>query len=565
MAPDDSPKNHPFGFSEPRQERIYQNLRLLGDGPAAFYRDACKIVNGFTDQFESCTHLVGHLVREIESALRYVLGPISDSQLAGKDKGAKHKAEILGIAAALGIPETDPIVQTWLELASKDYEYAPSKVAHREALGRPRPFDSDFSDWWNNIQAIFDTVLERFRLHYLKSLELVEQRLGKEHPSAADAQFIRQHVPNDIATLTYFFDRCTPDWLPFLRDEGFFRHQTDEQPWPQSRYLARAASTKSSEVSEILFQTSETNNTFILVDFVGALLAMPVELASKFADTASAWGVNSQDPLLADQLGNLIAHLAQHGYGDQALRVAEGLLAVLPARETKSVPGDGSDDSPGNSSPPGATVRPNLWNYEQILKTKVPTLIEAAGLPALRFLCGLLDRSLQLPRSVNEDVAADYSYIWRRAIEDHAQDRDQGLDSLLVGAIRDAAEQIAQKGRTQTLEVAAQLDNLGRPIFRRIELYVLARFKNEAKDLISEQLTDRALFDGAEYRHEYSTLLGEAFDLLSPDQQNIIFTWIEEGLDVTDIEKPNEAQRYVPRNPASPFLCGLHGKLMDNH
>ncbi|SRR6266852_1755136 len=167
---------------------------------------------------------------------------------------------------------------------------------------------------------------------------------------------------------------------------------------------------------------------------------------------------------------------------------------------------DGSGDSPANSSSPGAIVRPNLWNYEQILKTKIPTLVEAAGLPALRFLCGLLDRSLQLSRSVDEDGAADYSYIWRRAIEDHPQDRDQGLDSLLVGAIRDAAEQIARMSRTQMLEVVAQLEDLGRPIFRRIELYVLARFKNEANGLISERLTDRALFDGAEYRHEYSTL-----------------------------------------------------------
>jgi hypothetical protein len=57
MAPDESSKNHAFGFSEPRQERIYANLRLLGDGPAAFYRDACKIVNGFTDKLDSSTHL----------------------------------------------------------------------------------------------------------------------------------------------------------------------------------------------------------------------------------------------------------------------------------------------------------------------------------------------------------------------------------------------------------------------------------------------------------------------------------------------------------------------------
>lgn len=254
-------------------------------------------------------------------------------------------------------------------------------------------------------------------------------------------------------------------------------------------------------------------------------------------------------------------HLAQHGYTDEALRVAEGLLAVVPVREGESVP-SGGEDSNKDSSPQGATVRPNLWTYEQILKTKIPTLVEAAGLPGLRFLCGLLARSLQLSRSSDEDDAADHSYIWRRAIEDHSQNQEQGLDSLLVGAIRDAAEKIARKGRTEVLEVVAQLKDLGRPIFRRIELYVLARFKNEASGLVAERLTDRGLFDGAEYRHEYSILLGEAFDILSPDQQKTIFAWIEEGFDVKEIQNPEEVQRYV-RSWQMKRLYWLKGHLSE--
>ena len=56
--------------------------------------------------------------------------------------------------------------------------------------------------------------------------------------------------------------------------------------------------------------------------------------------------------------------------------------------------------------------------------------------------------------------------------------------------------------------------------------------------------------------------MGEAFNLLSPDQQNTIFTWIEEGPDVTDIENPEEAQRYV-RSWRMRRLFWLNGHLSE--
>ena len=67
----------PFRFDDPRQARIFERLkRLVGEGPAAFYRDACRLMTEEND-YESTTHLVAHLLREIESALRDVLEPVA--------------------------------------------------------------------------------------------------------------------------------------------------------------------------------------------------------------------------------------------------------------------------------------------------------------------------------------------------------------------------------------------------------------------------------------------------------------------------------------------------------
>ena len=60
-------------FEDPRQRRIYERLfRLVGAGLADFYRDACGLVEA-TQPVPTTSHLVGHLVREIESGLRKVL------------------------------------------------------------------------------------------------------------------------------------------------------------------------------------------------------------------------------------------------------------------------------------------------------------------------------------------------------------------------------------------------------------------------------------------------------------------------------------------------------------
>jgi len=74
MEPEQS-KPSPFRFTDPRQERIYRRLRDIGPGPAAFYRDACQLMESSAG-LASTTHIIAHLLREVESALRDVLESI---------------------------------------------------------------------------------------------------------------------------------------------------------------------------------------------------------------------------------------------------------------------------------------------------------------------------------------------------------------------------------------------------------------------------------------------------------------------------------------------------------
>ena len=57
----------------PRQERIAGRLfRQVGLGSAAFFRDACVLLAEVPPR-PTATHLVAHLLREVESSVRSVL------------------------------------------------------------------------------------------------------------------------------------------------------------------------------------------------------------------------------------------------------------------------------------------------------------------------------------------------------------------------------------------------------------------------------------------------------------------------------------------------------------
>jgi hypothetical protein len=66
----------------PRQESIARRLQQLGEGPAAFFIDACALL-AEQPPHRTVTHVVAHLLREVESAVRSVLEPPG----AGAGKG----------------------------------------------------------------------------------------------------------------------------------------------------------------------------------------------------------------------------------------------------------------------------------------------------------------------------------------------------------------------------------------------------------------------------------------------------------------------------------------------
>jgi hypothetical protein len=488
------------------------------------------------------SHLVSHSLREIESAIRDVLETVSDREKRlqkSKQDGGNHGDEVSAILRGLQIPETDPLAQAWLRLPGAGNSSGLFARAHRNALASPRPVDEAFRQFWNDIQGIFDVVLEKFETRYLGVNQLLDQLLVIPAPAQGDVDKLKNNVPNNIVAHGYFFDQLTsPGWLDLLQVNGLFGHppasEMDNEKgtigyaaWPQSRYLARMAPQAPEKVLNIMLAVPPTDNFRIYGDFASAAAAMPAELAAKWSER-EAVRVNKQEGffgLLPGKLGVLINHLLQGEQAAVALALARSVLEILPDPRPKKQ----MENKDEYSLPPEPRARFSAWEFKRILERMIPLLPPAARIPAFDLFCDLLEKALTPSKSSSEEEAEaqDYSFIWHP----HLEDKPTGnhLKNILVPAVRDVAHAIAAQDPTQVPALVEKLEKRRYEIFHRTALDVLRRHPDTA--LIAARLTNRRLFEARGTRREYELLVLEWFGKLeAPDQQKIL-AWIEAGPD----------------------------------
>ena len=279
------------------QPVIYNRLvNLVSPGTADLYEDACKHMD--TDPpFATQTHVVAHLLREVESSLRDVLRPltsltekicnecgkpISGQQCAcGRPKAlVSHKKEIEAILSLLGVAADDPLASAWDYIAGKHHKYA-----HRDSLERPRPVDAEFKEFWAQTEAVLNGTLDRFETRYADVLNRLDLFMKKPSPTKKDVKIFLSTFPNNQTTHQHFFDNIVDAaWLPLLKKEEVFKKVpgpvysedgTMYYPsWPPLTYLRRMATSHPEKVAKILLDIDETENEMV----IGSLLEIATEL-----------------------------------------------------------------------------------------------------------------------------------------------------------------------------------------------------------------------------------------------------------------------------------------------
>jgi hypothetical protein len=504
--------------------------------------------------FEATTHLVAHLLREIESSLRDVLESFMErsERLDKKGKPVKpsHEDEIRAILKGLGISETDAVAESWLRLPGKS-GYGLHARAHRDDLARPRPVDQEYRLFWSEMESILDTVSERFESRYLESHQILDALLAVMNPTRSDAQRLRLNVPNNLVAFGYFFHNLNnPAWLVPLRDEGLFRHPLEPEhdtekgtiafpQWPQSRYLARMAAIGSPDVQRNVLEIAlqiETENISIHEDLMSIVLAMPADMTVDLVRKEAMWVERQRQifGLLPEKLGAVISHLANGRQVDVALEFARIVFAVLPHPRAAE-----RDEDNTWGHPPDPVARFEAWDYEQILNNDVQALVAVAGERALRLLCDVLETAISLSRGQGErEGGDDYSYIWRPDLDDDNPDRE--IKDLLVSAVRKAAEQLATHDAGLVPTLVNTLESYRWLVFKRLALHLLRFSPAVTGDLITERLTDRANYEETGLWHEYILLARDHFNNLAEHQREMILGWIDEGPSIEEVKAQRE-------------------------
>lgn len=520
--------NLPYRLSEPRHHNIHRRLNLVGAGAQTFYFDVCRL-RDTQPLFETTTHLIGHLIREIESSLRDVLLVFAES--SERPQNNIHAWEISQIITGLDISNENPVVELWLR-------HAPTLAharAHRDNLQPPRPVDKEFLQYVDEMETIFDFILTNVEAKYLTIFDALDKRLLVDPPTAADAKWLK-NIPNNPAALGYFFSRLNdPRWLPLLKAEGAFnrppepiqgydgeRSFTSFPTWPLSKYLVRMAAIESVEVSEQIADILvgiKTTNFIIHLDIVDAACVLPIDLAERVAKNEVLWLWEQQfiGHLTPDKFADLTIYLSNGGKAESALAIAAIMLGFVD-NETHEL------SAVDNYFGPDPRTRVERWDYGQFIHKSWQSLAHSDPLNSLRLFCSLLDEYLGRKYPERLESAESYSYIWHRSID---QDED-GIPNRLVSAVRSTAKLALEEGSTIS-EIIGVLDSYKWDVFPRIVLYLLNLHPFEASEEVKNRLLIESNFKNLDFFHEYVLLLATFFNNLEPDEKEIVFGWINDS------------------------------------
>src|ERR1700733_2720345 len=338
-----------------------------------------------------------------------------------------------------------------------------------------------------------------------------------------------EEVERAVALLTrpeqrrYFFDKLqNPRWLPLLEQRGFFNEPPkpikDDQrgtiqfpPWSASRYLARMAHIPDAQtdVFRIARNMPDTENIMVHTDLAEIATKLPANMAAQLARKASMWLVSPYGWPITEKLAQLIDHLAQYGETAAAERLAR--IALAPLKQDRS----------------DATAHFDAWHRGRIISTITPSIVLHLGLDGLKMFGDLLQAAAPSYTKHGAPTMEDGSRIWHSKIE---IDEDlHGIKNVLVTATRNVAAQLARQDAEIAARVVAELEKRPTKVFFRIALDILRREKEFLTDLVTTHLTSRNLFDDAGVRHEYQRLLHDAFPDLTPEAQDTILSWINDG------------------------------------
>jgi hypothetical protein len=438
--------------------------------------------------------------------------------------------------AAAGRPATgSETARRELDRAWRETQKFFLSITHIRDPSQP---DADAAEVIGWFAVLEDLLAAQLRAVPYWSLDMELQEIAAlEQPIRADLERAARLWRGDAET--QFFETLTsPGWVPLLVAAGYL----DAPPapervdggvrlpfWPVSRYLARVAGAAPADVMAAIEKLASTDNGRVHADLVEAAVAMPAADGAKAVRRVVAWLDRPWGSFAAENAVQLVKQLAHGGEIKAALKLASKLMSFNVAATPRDRPfGPGIDY---------VTVFHGDWEYRQATGELVPTLVAVDGPAAVAMLARILAGVLRRERRLRaEEGPENDSWMWRKAIADHAQDsvRDDPRH-LLISALRDAAVEAVNGDTYRSASMLALLDNYDHLIFERVIMHLVRAA--DAPALVDRRrglLLDRGRFESIKYRNEYYQLARDRFGELEAADRATVLGWIEEGPNLED-------------------------------
>ncbi len=360
----------------------------------------------------------------------------------------------------------------------------------------------------------------------------------------------------------YFFKRLDQKrWIHYLKTYGFFRGnpppiESPQHPgfyslphWPVLDYLEKiskdCATAENREYAVELMQIirevtrpkegSKADNSRTWWYFAKILASLPTEVIKvEDIELVADW-VDSKfsTTLVASEIGKSLLPKLLRSPNQEDWEKAAKLIEIVTRIHWVERKYSESDIEREQRA-----AIDTYWLRELFKRNACP-LGEKCGKKAMETLKNRLTEVLRPDR---DDL---YSYIWRRAIEDHAQNYEKDeIRDVLVSALRDILSAYCKEKGTEAKEALRKLLTGSLDILKRIALHVVKEQYATFGDLFWEILKPEIF--SSNLRHELFELLATHFADFSPEQQDQVLEIIAQlSTDSDDESTKSQADAYL--------------------
>ena len=389
--------------------------------------------------------------------------------------------------------------------------------------------------------------------------------LEKRKPTSRERNAILELLKEE-SYANYFFKKVeSPVWFKILLRKGFL----DSCPrlilledkksyripfWAPLNYLEKMSKYPefSDDLINIMKRITKTkvDNYYTYYFFTKMSINFRSEKCAEVVPLVKRWLISRfNNRLVSAELAKMLKHLLK---GDQ----------INPALELIEIVTETKEEKEKVFGLKKARAIMDIHWLEKLIKENIDLMVEKCPKRTINVFSQSLIKAIQIEyENTNGKTYRDGSYIWRPAIEEHAQNsRLPEIKEILAVFIRDILVGMLKKGDKADGILKSFMNHM-MPIFRRLVIFILTEFTEEFRDIIQDEfLKDERIFSDTSVRHELYRFINLRFGDLTKRSQKFILDSVKKGPKVVPSDIKNKEKEKRRNTWMQRWLTALEGQ-----